>query len=98
MSSGIYMEKLSPYELENMDASELKERIRKLEDELDEKLTMNDVTVRVMCEYIRDIEQKLEFTRTMLSLEREEFDEYREKIISGNGKDDEEEEDEDEED
>lgn len=94
MSSGIYMEKLSSYELENMDASELKERIRKLEDELDEKLTMNDVTVRVMCEYIRDIEQKLEFTRTILSLEREEFDEYREKIISGNGKDDEEDEDE----
>lgn len=98
MSKGIYMEKLSPYELENMDASELKERIRKLEDELDEKLTMNDVTVRVMCEYISDIEEKLEFTRTMLFLEREEFDKYREKNVSDNGKDDEEDEDEDEED
>lgn len=97
MSKGIYTEKLSPYELENMDASELKARIRKLEDELDEKLTMNDVTVRVMCEYIRDIEQKLEFTRTMLFLEREEFDKYREKNDSDDGKDEEEDE-EDEED
>ncbi|WP_019214455.1 hypothetical protein [Fenollaria massiliensis] len=78
MSKGIYKEKLSSYELENMDVSELKERIRMLEDELGEKLSMNDVTVRVMCEYIKDIEEKFEFTKDMLSTYKAELEKYRE--------------------
>lgn len=85
MSKGIYKEKLSSYELENMDASELKERIRKLEDELGEKLSMNDVTVRVMCEYIKDIEEKFEFTKDMLSMYKDELEKLRGKGVCDEG-------------
>jgi hypothetical protein len=81
MSKGIYKKKLSSYELENMDASELKERIRALEDELCDKLTMNDTTVRVMCEYIKDIEEKFEFTKEMLSMYKDELEKLRGKDV-----------------
>lgn len=81
MSKGIYKEKLSSYELEKMNVSELKERIRMLEDELGEKLSMNDVTVRVMCEYIKDIEEKFKFTKEMLSMYKDELEKCRGKDV-----------------
>lgn len=85
MSKGIYKEKLSSYELENMDVSELKERIRALEDELCDKLIMNDTTVRVMCEYIKDIEEKFEFTKEMLSMYKDELEKLRGKGVCDEG-------------
>ena len=59
MSKGIYKEKISSYELDRMDKSELKEIIGELEDELNRMFVIKEVSICALSEYVRSLEDKI---------------------------------------
>jgi hypothetical protein len=60
MSDCLYRERISAEKLRKMRASDLRKKIRELEDELNRMFIIKEVSIRAMSEYAKSLENRIE--------------------------------------